>query len=470
MIRRYGSLHGYSTALRIVGRSIIELRPPGTRPTRWAILTLAVLLAACAQPAPTPTPTSAPTLTHAPAPTVARRPTTVEVDPTAPPVPSPTPAPRGDCPASFAGLDVLDRAMFGNMTLIQDIFIDRRFVIWDNQYRLNDMPMLLARRDRAGVMPGYGFLINQQDDANLLNAQTFEIPTYFDLGTVYCISPLPRTYGLETRSYLPQLPLGANHDGPARPEEIDDFAVALIYGDRSKESLTTDRLADPRAVEQWTSYAVRVGFYRWQIVEGFINQQFLPANFTDAVLETPPAKEEVALALLEQRILAAVLRDGAVDERLLRQFVAIRQSRLARYPNMVKDEAGREQRDGTAEYVVYRFMTASGFTQLQSWPERLMAPYAGDSPPEPGIDPAALVRYLRAERPALSGAVLGLVLDAVALPWRPHLGEGQTPFDVLEAAFRIKNDEREALAQQAKERFNYAELEARAEMLLGSAR
>src|SRR5262245_38851312 len=260
MIRDCHHLRGYSTATLVRGRRIVKRGLRGSRRVSRAILALAALLAACAEPAPpaTPAPTSAPAFTSVPAPQPTRRPTTVEVDPTAPPAPSPTPAARGDCPASYAALDAVDRAMFGNLTLIQDTFIDRRFVIWDNQYHLNDMPMLLARRDRAGAMPGYGFLVNHHDDANLVNAEAFEIPSYFDLGTVYCISPLPSTYELETKPYLLRLPLGADHDGPTRPEEIDNFALALIYGDRSSEPRVADRLADPRAVDRWTNFAVRV--------------------------------------------------------------------------------------------------------------------------------------------------------------------------------------------------------------------
>src|SRR5262245_44894246 len=226
MIRDCHHLRGYSTATLVRGRRIVKRGLRGSRRVSRAILALAALLAACAEPAPpaTPAPTSAPAFTSVPAPQPTRRPTTVEVDPTAPPAPSPTPAARGDCPASYAALDAVDHAMFGNLTLIQDTFVDRRFVIWDNQYHLYDIPMLLVRRDRAGAVPAYGFLVNHPDSTNLANAGTFATPTYFDLGTVYCISPLPGTYELETKPYLPGLPFGANRDTPTKPEEVDDFA------------------------------------------------------------------------------------------------------------------------------------------------------------------------------------------------------------------------------------------------------
>jgi hypothetical protein len=314
-------------------------------------------------------------------------------------------------------------------------------------------------------MPSYGFLVNRPDDAGLLNAAPFAIPTYFDLGTVYCVSPLPATYQLETIAYLPRLPLGANRSGPTRVEEIDDFALALIYGDRSREPHAADRVADPRAVEQWASAAVRVGFRRWQIVEGRLNGQFLTQGVNTGLLGAPPTTEQLALALLEQRVLAAALRGGAADEQLLRQFVAIRQWRLASYPTPTRDELAIEREDGTAEYVAYRFALATGFAQLQSWPERLLARYAGELAPEPVTDPAAIARYLRAERPALTGAALGVLMDELAIPWRPRMAEGKLPFLVLESAYRVLDAERDALLQQAKDRFGYAELEARAAAL-----
>jgi hypothetical protein len=46
------------------------------------------------------------------------------------------------------------------------------------------------------------------------------------------------------------------------------------------------------------------------------------------------------------------------------------------------------------------------------------------------------------------------------------MAEGKTPFDVLAAAMPVADEEREALVQQAKERFHYAELEVRAEVAL----
>ncbi|HEU5100603.1 MAG TPA: hypothetical protein VFU22_16350 [Roseiflexaceae bacterium] len=427
------------------------------------ILALTALLAACAQPEAqmTPPPAAVVAASPVPAPTPAPEPTIEEVDPTN--TPAPTPAPNGDCPASFAALDPIDRAMFGNLTLIQDTFIDRRFVIWDNQYRLNDIPMLLIRRDRAGVTPGYGFLVNRPDRAGLVNVDTFELPTYFDLGTVYCVSPLPDTYGLDTKPYLPWLPLGTNRSAPTRLEQIDDFALALIYGDRTREPRAADRVADPRAVERWASEAVRVGFRRWQIVEGRLSAQFLSRGANTSLLGAPPTAEQLALALLEQRVLAAALRSAAPDEQLLRQFVAVRQLRLDRYPDPTRDELAIEKEDGTAEYVAYRFALASGFAQLQAWPERLLARYAGDSPPEPDVDPMAIRRYLREERPALVGAALGVLLDALAIPWRGQMAKGQTPFLVLESAYRVLDAERDTLLQQAKASFGYDELLARAE-------
>jgi hypothetical protein len=53
-------------------------------------------------------------------------------------------------------------------------------------------------------------------------------------------------------------------------------------------------------------------------------------------------------------------------------------------------------------------------------------------------------------------------MDAAAIAWRPQMAEGATPFDVLAAALPVADADRDALLQQAKQRFGYAELEARA--------
>src|SRR5689334_13121908 len=108
------------------------------------LLVLLLVLAACA-PAPAPAPTAMPaesvisTPTRAPSPVP--EPTIEEVDPTSAPVPTATPAPEGDCPASFDALDPVDRALFEDLASINDVFLNRRFAIWDDKYRFDDIPM-----------------------------------------------------------------------------------------------------------------------------------------------------------------------------------------------------------------------------------------------------------------------------------------------------------------------------------------
>ncbi len=147
---------------------------------------------------------------------------------------------------------------------------------------------------------------------------------------------------------------------------------------------------------------------------------------------------------------------------MARQLVAVRQLRLS-LSDAVQAEQAQEQRDGAAEHAAYRFALAAGQTQLQSWPDRLLAGHAGENAPEPGSGASPLGDYILLERPALIGAALGLLLDAMALPWRRQMAQGATPFDILAAAFPVDAGERDALVAQAKARFGYDELAARAE-------
>ncbi|HEX9371816.1 MAG TPA: hypothetical protein VF897_12460, partial [Roseiflexaceae bacterium] len=156
------------------------------------------------------------------------------------------------------------------------------------------------------------------------------------------------------------------------------------------------------------------------------------------------------------------LRANGDDERLVRQLVAVRQLRLS-LAGAAQAEQAQEQRDGTAEYAAYRFALAAGQTQLQSWPERLLSGYAGDRAPEPGSGVTPIGDYMRDERPALTGAAIGLLLDASAIPWRGQMAQGAKPFDIMAAAFPVAASERDALVAQAKARFGYDELAARAE-------
>jgi hypothetical protein len=431
-------------------------------------LVLIMVLAGCAQPdvQPTPPPAAVEIEPPAPEPSPARRPTTVEIDPTSTLAPTPTPAPIGDCPASFERLDPIDRALFESVSSINDVFIDRRFLIWDGKYRFEDMPMLLARRDRAGVPPRYGFLFNWSNGV-LEHGGVFKTPTYPDYGTVYCVSPLAQAQDLigvpallRQRTHEADLPITISR--PDGRQTDDDSVFLLIYGDRSQERQLPDRLADPRATERWTSYAVRAVFGRWQAVEGALDEQFQLAAPESGGQAQPPTPEQMALALLEQRVLAAALRANGADEQLVRQFIAVRQLRLPQAADALAEQA-REQRDGTAEYVAERFAAAAGQVRLQSWPEQLLAGYAGELAPAPGSGAPPIGDYMRDERPGLVGAALGVLLDASAISWRGQMAEGKTPFEILSTAFPLAEGERETLAAQAKATFGFDELVARIE-------
>jgi hypothetical protein len=434
----------------------------------YILLSLTMFLSACAPFAPAPpAPTAIATSTPAPSPTPAREPTIEEVDPTSTPGPTPTPAPVGDCPASFDALDPVDRALFAGVASINDVFLNRRFTIWDDMYRFDDIPMLLARRDHAGVPPRYGFLINWSNGV-LENGGTFKAPSFLDLGMVYCVSPLPRAQDLVS---VPSLLRHPTHEAdlpitittPNGRQTNDDSVFLLIYGNRSEEARIADRATDPRATERWASYAVRTAFERWQLVEGNLDGQFRLAESQGSQQTAVPTPQQVALALLEQRILAAALRANGEDEQLAREFVAVRQLRLADSPATIHAEQAQEQRDGTAAYVGYRFALAAGQTQLQSWPDRLLAGYAGDNAPDPGSGATPIGDYMRDERPALLGAAIGLLLDAAARPWRGQMAQGTTPFDMLSATVPVSEAERDTLVAQAKAHFGYDQLAARAE-------
>jgi hypothetical protein len=312
--------------------------------------------------------------------------------------------------------------------------------------------MLLARRDRAGVPPRYGFLFNWSSGV-LENGRPFGLPSHLDLGTVYCVSPLAHAQDLIG---VPSLLRQPTHEAdlpitittPNGRQTTDDSVLLLIYGDRSDEPKIADRVADPRAAERWTIYAVRAAFRRWQLVEGNLDGQFRPAEPEGSQQATPATPEQVALALLEQRILAEALRANGEEQGLARQLVAVRQLRLS-LGGTVQAEQVQEQREGTAEYVAYRFALAAGQTQLQSWPDRLLAGYAGERAPEPGSGAPALGDYMLGQRPALIGAALGLLLDAAALPWRGQMAQAATPFEILSAAFPVSDGERDELAARA---------------------
>jgi hypothetical protein len=425
---------------------------------------LVLVLIGCTQPDIQPTPLPAASVADLPTPSTAPRPTTQEIDPTRTPAPPLTPAPNGDCPASFEQLDPIDRAIFEGISAIDDIFIDRRYVIWDGTYRFEDMPMLLARRDNPGAPPRYGFLFKWSNGV-LENGRAFAAPTYLDLGMVYCVSPLARAQDLigvpsllRQRTHETDLPITITT--PDGRQTDDDSVFLLIYGDRSKQPRLAERAADPRATDHWMRYVVRAVFGCWQAVEGALDQHFRLAAPEAGKQTQPPTSEQLALALLEQRILAAALRADGADKELVRQFIAVRQLRLPQPADALAEQA-REQREGTAEYVAERFAAAAGQIRLQNWPERLLAAYAGERSAAPSSDTPPIGDYVRDERPALMGAAICMLLDASALSWRDQMADGKTPFEILADASPLDERQREELAAQAMITFGYDELTAR---------
>ena len=86
---------------------------------------------------------------------------------------------------------------------------------------------------------------------------------------------------------------------------------------------------------------------------------------------------------------------------------------------------------------------------MQSWPDRLLASYAGDTAPEPRSSLAPLGDYILNQHPALTGAAIELLLDAAALPWRGQMAQGTPPFAILATALPVNASERDTLAARA---------------------
>ncbi|MEM7143213.1 MAG: hypothetical protein AAF548_19485 [Actinomycetota bacterium] len=111
----------------------------------------------------------------------------------------------------------------------------------------------------------------------------------------------------------------------------------------------SDEFFDP-AQPDWASTWLHELFHRYQ------DAAFAPDDAGQDIEGYDYSADNIRLAVLEERALAAALRTDDADERLAaaRHFAGLRVARLAADPRVVLDQ-GQERLEGTARYVEHRF-------------------------------------------------------------------------------------------------------------------
>ena len=172
-------------------------------------------------------------------------------------------------------LDALDRALFANLQGIYQVFAASSGDVWDGLYRIDQEPLLFVRVDRSG-QPQYGYLLSTSTppgDGVALSPNPGGLPPVYRV-----------TEGLDgfTDPYL-------YYDFAYRLGDLEMLAMRYREGDDGE---------DPRDPE-WQPYVVHEGFHRFQ------DLNWEEPAVWDQEVDYPMVPENLALALLEHRILLA---------------------------------------------------------------------------------------------------------------------------------------------------------------------
>jgi hypothetical protein len=146
-----------------------------------------------------------------------------------------------------------------------------------------------------------------------------------------------------------------------------------------------------------------------------------------------PDGEDLAMAALEQKTLKAALfaADAETAAGYVRQFIAVREARYARFPDARLPETYEERSEGTARYVEQALMLRP------------------EVAPQPGGQPALLARSLdffpdidsmTKSRYYATGASQGLLLDRAGRgDWKALVSGGASPYEVTRQAFPLSD-------------------------------
>jgi hypothetical protein len=341
-------------------------------------------------------------------------------------------------------LDDVDLAMFAHVSLEGALTRDHGAEIWDEaangaRFRTDDLPQYYVRRDDAGTATR-GYLVSFPSPP--ASAREVQHPSLASLGTVYRYDDEVASLGGEIWDWS---------------EVGGTFTQTFSYG-RTGDSVPTD--------SWYFAFLAHETFHFYQITTW---QE--PSCWSQELEAYPMTRDNLALAMLEHKVLAAGLAATAIAEKeaALKSFASVRRARRA-LPEMTvggvnlvdcQDEA-QEQVEGTANYAENRIMEVSGLAGTAEWSDTASFLQIVFDPFEDAAqarDAFAFGRFYP------TGASVGMLLDDVGgLDWRSACKGGSTPSAWLAQKFpTLEPPELDALLSAAKQAHDYPALETRAD-------
>ncbi len=337
----------------------------------------------------------------------------------------------------YAGaLDDLDAEMFERLAEGFAAFGTASDQIWNDDYRLDQMPLMLVHSD--GENDQYAYLVNHPDPISVESAQLVELPNELNL---------PPIYRLDT---LPNADILAKHPSFSFFFPVNDIDVYMMKYTSSE----VDKFSSPTS-NNWMLFVAHEGFHAYQIAN------WNETLSTQDIANYPLVEENITLALLENYLLVAALsaEDSAARTQALHQFVAVRNLRMEKWDAVADLDNRQETSEGTARYIEHRLgeLMELGDANLSNF-GREFSMFDGDKG----------VRELYAfGRFYTTGAVLSHLLDLQGIDWKPRVANGEILYDILAANFDLSD--RDALVEQAQAAHDYATLSGQAAELAAQA-
>ena len=314
----------------------------------------------------------------------------------------------------WGDLDLTDQRLFTVMAEIDETFRARAADIWSADYRFDQTPFTVAFRDEQGEVTKV-YVFHHPDGASLRGSKRVDLDPSLGLGDVYSIA-VP-----DSVSRLPDtVPFDFDVD-------VGDASTMLFFIQEG------DPFSAPGTWE-FARFVVHETFHRHQLVDARWSEEF-PEG-----LDYPRSSQNAALALLEDRILAAMTDSDDRDEieQRLRQFLAVRQVREDA-EDLGNLEPVQELVEGMARYVENRYAEVNGRVGRWATPD---APVSLD--------------WLEFGRFYDTGSQIGWALDELEVEWKEPAAAGTSPVEVARESFAPSDPA--GLVPDAKEEFDYETL------------
>ena len=338
------------------------------------------------------------------------------------------------CAQSFQTktLNETDSKMLEQLVAVFDIFRSQSAEIWNQNFRLDQMSLLLVRKGKNRDL--YGFLVNHPKPESFQRIEKVELAESLGLPPVYKLKPLPR------KDAIAQIP---NFDFQF---ELNGANVFLLK--------YADPFVDPYLNpfhEIWPLFLTHEAFH--------VVQLHWQQPYDEQDIEGYPLDQtHLALIMLEDAALKMSMEAAQTENmEYLRYFLAVREERIRLYPEVTELDFAQERHEGTAQYIQHRLgeLLQNSDFHLQSFPAQLEM-YSQIGVHTTVRNTAAFGRFYA------TGAALCYLLDELEIRWKERVEQGESPYQVLRQSLRQKLDMGPDDLLKAKQKLNFPAIQIRA--------